>query len=295
PTTTVSVDDTQTIVNNIALAAESGSAAVLGNTRAGSATTGDANTNIVIFNLSGHQIVASNSLLVFVNVLGTWVGVIVDAPVGATSAAIGNEVTNSVVNAPDLTLKSQTNSQIVNTINLSSKSGDATVAGNTAAGSATTGQATASANVANIAGSQLSMSGWFGVLFINVFGSWYGSFGIDTSYGNQPQNNSTGTHTNPDKVVPAEKTMRVIEFIPHAASAATVISSNNEGTPPQVTQLQPGSVLSATTNGTPAVVGISGEYSDFRLPIVIGAMGLIGLSALGMKRLLFHGGQPPIA
>jgi hypothetical protein len=182
---TVSSQETQSIINNIDLNAVSGNATVANNTNAGNATTGNAATNLVLLNLSGHQIIAKDSLLVFVNVLGQWVGLIVDAPSGASAAALGTGVTTNDV-APDLTIDVNNHSKIVNNLNLNSQSGDATVANNTTAGNATTGNATASANVANIAGSQLGLSGWFGVLFINVFGSWLGSFGVDTERGNIP-------------------------------------------------------------------------------------------------------------
>lgn len=181
----VSSEDTQSIMNNINLSAATGNALVSGNTSAGNAITGDGKTNLVLLNLSGHQIVANDSLLVFVNVLGSWVGLILDAPFGTTAAAIGNGVTSGSI-APDLSIDVDTNSNIVNNLNLTSQSGDATVAHNTTAGNATTGNATASANVANISGTQMGLSGWFGVLFINVFGDWLGNFGIDSEHGNTP-------------------------------------------------------------------------------------------------------------
>lgn len=209
--TTVTDNSTQSVVNNIALAAQTGAAVVAGNTAAGDATTGNALTNTVIFNLTNHAIVASDSLLVFVNVLGRWVGVIVDAPTGATAAAIGDGVTSNSV-SPSLTVNTTDNALLTNNINLTSQSGDATVTHNTNAGNATTGNATASANIANITGSQIGLSGWFGVLFINVFGSWLGSFGVDTSAGNpivQPPTQAQGT----GHAVPAP--IQVIAFVPH--------------------------------------------------------------------------------
>ncbi len=180
--TQLNARDTQEIVNNVSLAAESGAALVAGNTRAGNATSGDADTNLVIFNMTGHEIVAANSLLVFINVLGSWVGVIVDAPQGATAAAIGSDVTKNDIH-PSLVIDASNDTRITNNINLDSQSGDATVAGNTLAGNAMTGNATASANIANISNSSLGLSGWFGRLFINVFGTWNGSFGVNTSAG----------------------------------------------------------------------------------------------------------------
>lgn len=177
------VNDTQSIINNVTLNAASGSANVANNTAAGSATTGTAATNLTILNYSGHQVVASNSLLIFVNVLGRWVGVIVDAPVGATAAVLGNGVTSNTSSGSNQAVNATTTSGITNNIDLTSLSGDATVQGNTRAGNATSGNATASANIANISTSSFSLSDWFGVLFINVFGTWYGSFGVDTANG----------------------------------------------------------------------------------------------------------------
>lgn len=176
------LNDNQSIINNIKLSADSGNANIANNTSAGSATTGNAQTNLTVLNLTGREVNAKNSLLVFVNVLGKWVGVIVDAP-GATSAALGNGVT--VNNTVDVngSIEANNNAQITNNINLASQSGDANVTGNTTAGNATTGDATASANIANISTSTFKLNDWFGLVFINVFGTWIGSFGIDTESG----------------------------------------------------------------------------------------------------------------
>ncbi len=251
----VSSQDTQAIMNNINLNAASGSATVADNTKAGNATTGSAATNLVLLNLSGHQIVANNSLLVFVNVLGQWVGLIVDAPSGATAAALGNGVTKNNV-APDLTINVNNNSKIVNNINLDSQTGNATVADNTKAGNATSGKATASANVANISGSQLGLTGWFGVLFINVFGNWFGSFGIDTARGNQPAThggstshpaNSSGASSQPFQFVAKDTPAAV------ARNHSPYFAANNTSEPPATTDgpETQASTQGATTKYTP--------------------------------------------
>lgn len=181
--TVLGIEDTQSIINNVSLNAASGTANVADNTKAGNATTGTAATNLTILNYTGHEVVASNSLLVFVNVLGKWVGIIVDAPVGATAAAIGNGVTSNVGSGGDQTIDANNKSTITNNIDLTSLSGNANVTGNTSAGNATSGNATASANIANISTSSFSISDWFGILFINVYGTWLGSFGVDTENG----------------------------------------------------------------------------------------------------------------
>lgn len=182
-------NDSQSITNNVSLSAESGEASVAGNTSAGNATTGSANTNLTIFNMTGRQVVGNNALLVFVNVLGQWVGMIVDAPVGATAAMLGGGITgnNALALAGDTNASFANSNSITNNITASAASGDATVNHNTSGGDATSGDANASVNVANFMGSQFSLADWFGILFINVLGSWHGSFGIDTAMGDPSQ------------------------------------------------------------------------------------------------------------
>lgn len=177
--------NTQTINNDVNLSAKSGSATVTHNTNAGTATTGNATTKLTVFNLTGSQVVGANSLLVFVNVQGQWVGLIMDAPAGSTSAALcgGNCQSSSVTNN-NINLTSDTHNTINNDITVAAQSGNATVADNTNAGNATSGNASASANLLNISGSNMSLSDWFGILFINVLGTWHGSFGINTDAGN---------------------------------------------------------------------------------------------------------------
>jgi len=195
PHSTVNISDTtnnnlalnstnnETINSDVNLAAASGNADVANNTNASSATTGSANTNLTVFNLTGKQIITKDSILVFVNVLGQWVGLIMNAPAGTTAAAVGGNVTENNTLNNTAVVNSDTNNTIANNINLTSRSGDASVTNNTNAGNAKTGDATASANIGNIIDSQLSASDWFGILFINVLGVWHGSFGINTDAG----------------------------------------------------------------------------------------------------------------
>lgn len=208
-TTNAHLSDNQAITNNVKLAATSGNASVANNTNAGNATTGTAKTNLVLLNLTGHQVVAQNSLLVFVNVMGTWVGMIVDAAPGATSAALGTGVTTNLTDTTNV--NATNNATITNNLNLAANSGNATVAHNTTAGSATSGNAMAGANILNISQSNIGLSGWFGILFINVFGSWLGSFGVDTPpHGSNPPQVSTSSD--------APATPQAIQFVSQGAS-----------------------------------------------------------------------------
>lgn len=207
----VNNDDTTKIINNLSLSATSGQALVAGNSQAGSAISGDALTNIVIFNMTGREIIANNCLLLFINVLGEWYGVIVDAPIGSTAAIIGNDVESNAVYSPNIDASINNEVEITNNIALSSQSGDASVVGNTLAGSAITGDATASVNLANIVGSRFSLSGWFGILFINVFGKWFGNFGVEI--------------VPPAVVVDDDVVSPVIDFIPNNNQAASYQSA----------------------------------------------------------------------
>lgn len=187
------------IINDIELDATTGKATVDGNTNAGSAKSGTADTNLVVMNLAGRSVTAKNSLLVFVNVLGKWVGIIVDAPTGATAAVLGDDVTSNLIAATqgDATINADTQNQITNNIKVGAHTGDATVSGNTNAGDATTGNASASATILNMANSAFNVSDWFGVLFINVFGSWDGSFGVNTPQGDEVASSPPPTSEQP--------------------------------------------------------------------------------------------------
>lgn len=191
-TTNLDVDatSTQSIANNVTATAGSGNATVDNNTKAGSATTGDAETNVTLLNLTGRQIIGERALLVFVNVLGSWIGMIMDAPQGTNSAALGGGISQNqtkLTSTTDASLDIDETNRIVNNVDVNAQSGDATVTTNTEAGNATSGNAKAGVNIANIIESDLALTDWFGILFINVLGSWNGSFGVNTEAGTLPK------------------------------------------------------------------------------------------------------------
>ena len=222
------IDNNQTINNDVNLTAVSGDATVSENTNAGSATSGDASTNLTVFNLTGSQVLGANSLMVFVNVLGEWVGLIMNAPAGSTSAALCGgscQISSSVEN--NALINDTSNNTINNNLRINSLSGDATVSQNTNAGSATSGDATASANLANIINSQLSLTDWFGILFINVFGTWHGSFGVNTDAGTiaQALNEAFSGGTNGSAT--SAHQAKVFQFIPKTDGNFTLSATQN--------------------------------------------------------------------
>ncbi len=190
--TDITNNTTSNITNTVTASAASGDASVTRNSQGGSATSGQAMTNLSVINLTGQTAVAKNSMVVFVNVFGKWVGFIVDAPSGATSAVLGDGITSAGSNNAHVTNTASTS--ITNTVSINAQSGDASVSNNGSAGNANSGSAIASANILNMSNDNLSLGGWFGILFINVLGQWTGSFGVDTVAGTlpPPQDNNTG-------------------------------------------------------------------------------------------------------
>lgn len=285
---------TQTITNNISLQASSGNANVSDNTEAGNALSGNANTNLMLYNLTGKQIIGSNALLVFVNVLGEWVGMIVDAPAGATSSMIGN---NTTTNTPPVTAAGsvQGDNTINNNITVSASSGDATVSGNTGAGSALSGDAKASASILNMAGSQLSLADWFGVLFINVLGTWHGSFGIDTIMGGQ----ASGSNTDAGPTSPQVSGIQVFEVTPGennklrltpskintATSPHLPASSNADASSTTNVQEEKPQVLAATTGKPNTPHTISKTDNGVNLWVVALCIG-IALALFAVERTI---------
>lgn len=178
-----SVMTDQSVRNNITANAASGQANVTSNTAAGNANSGSSRSNVTVFNLTGSTMIGSNSLLVFVNNMGRWVGLLVDAPGSASAAQYGDEITTNTFTPHDTGVDNTTNSRINNDINVSAQSGDSMVDRNTKAGDAKTGDAKTAVNVLNVSQSTFTLSNWLGILFINVFGTWNGSFGVNTAAG----------------------------------------------------------------------------------------------------------------
>ncbi len=190
--TNITNTNNQGITNTVNAGANSGAANVSNNTTGGNATSGTANTHITAFNLTGSKVIGANAILVFVNVTGQWIGLIVNAPAGATAAELGGGITSTGPNSNntnntdvnnDATVNNTANQQINNKITTAAKSGAANVSNNTHGGNATSGNADSAVNLLNVENSTLDLSNWFGILFINVFGTWHGSFGINTSAG----------------------------------------------------------------------------------------------------------------
>ncbi len=251
--TNVTNTNNQGITNNVNASANSGQANVNNNTNAGSGSSGDAATNITAFNLTGSNVIGSNSLLVFVNVLGTWVGLIVNAPPGATAAQLGGGITQNTSQANNnTTINNDTNQTINNDIRTAATSGNATVSDNTKGGNANSGNAKGAVNLLNVQNSSLSLSGWFGILFINVFGTWHGSFGVNTSAGDPVAAQSSGGEGSAGTAsfVPSQ----FATFLPKSGHGQFTITGGANG--------QPNINSDASTNATDAVNAVLAASSN---------------------------------
>lgn len=292
--TNVTNTNNQGITNNIQTTAASGNANVSQNTTAGNATTGSASNSITAFNLTGSNVIGSNDLLVFVNVMGKWVGMIVNAP-GATAAELGSGITTNTSNAGNnsnntTNVTNTTNQKITNNINLAAQSGDATVTQNTKAGNATTGNANTAVNLLNIQNSSFSLANWFGILFINVFGTWNGNFGInsaasdpvpvlggDTGYGSS--NSSSGP--------PSRVSAHVFRFVPHTAdssngSQTSSVNTNGSINPADVATPADASVLAASISKAtvqPPASQAQNGHSIWRTAAIIGSLTIFYIAA----------------
>jgi hypothetical protein len=272
--------DNSAINNNVSLGAATGTASVSNNSHAGSATTGNAQTNLTLLNLTGRQVIGNDALLVFVNVLGNWVGMIVNAPSGSTAAALGGGITGNSTTNTDI--NSTSNNQINNNVTANAKTGNADVSNNTTAGNATSGNATASANLLNIINSDLSLSGWLGILFINVFGSWNGSFGIDTAAGN-PVASAVGTPTSVGGNTP-----QVFRFVPSGSGGSgSSFSLSRVSVPASQTPSDDGSnssnhpvVLASTSGSKPSGGGTVQKPGNGLSPLLWVVGGITALAAV---------------
>jgi len=293
---------TETTANNITSSAVTGNATVADNTHGGNATSGTSGTNVTLLNLTGSNIIGKNDLLVFVNVLGKWVGMIMNTPAGTTAAELGSGISNSgpeSSNAATTTLANTStttnaaNLGITNDVNVHAQSGDAAVTDNTTGGNARSGDAHTAVNILNLTGSNLSLSDWFGVLFINVFGIWNGSFGVNTSAGDpvtnpgNPTNNAVQAAAQQRLVSSFQRFARFVASNSTPASGRTSSSGDSAavlGTATTVSKKVSSPVTATSSNPTPD----NQPHASFLMPAIgIGIAGVL-LLVSERDRLVHH-------
>ncbi|HEY1835832.1 MAG TPA: hypothetical protein VGG13_03355 [Candidatus Saccharimonadales bacterium] len=284
-TSTTTTDNNLNVNNNVTLNAQSGNVSVEGNGSAGNATSGSAATGLKLYNLTNSQIVGGNVLLVFVNVEGSWVGMLMNAPAGTTSAALGGGITKDTSTAASSNTTTSTTETINNNVNLSSNSGNVAAKGNGKVGNSTSGNASANADVVNILGSQVDLSGWLGVLVINVNGSWNGSLEIQ-----------------PAQVTIHVKAPPTHHMTTHSATTTTANYTGNTASQPQTLQTNhlaltaahilgdttgSGNALDANKHVASAITNnLGGKHSsaDILLASIGGTLAVIGGATQFLRR-----------
>jgi hypothetical protein len=136
----------------------------------------------------------------------------------------------------------------------------------------------------NLSGSQLSLADWFGVLFINVLGTWHGSFGIDTPAGGQ----ASPAPQNPIQDV------KVFTFAPSQEGTRLVPAPKNKTFKAKLASVSTASEAHSTD--TPQVLGTSdsnkGDHSGSARtsesfnPWLVGTILAASLVLLAIERLL---------
>ncbi len=286
--TTAAEQGRTSVSNNLDASATSGNATVKENRTGGDATSGNAATSMTVMNLTGQQVVAKNSLLVFVNVLGKWMGMIVPAP-GANTAMLGSGIQTSQGSAQTAGA-SGSQSSITNNISVKAASGDASVTGNRTGGNATSGSAQAGINLLNITDSNFKLDDWFGALFINVLGNWLGNFDIQ-KLAEQP---ADGTPPISDiKVYQMQQEAPVQNLRPAKAAAKPATAS----TPQTTGEAQPtpaATDLSDVSQTTGTVLGSSSQHdgteqaSGFKigLPVLAAIVIVLMLATATLTRIV---------
>ncbi len=87
-------------------------------------------------------------------------------------------------------------------------------------GNATSGNAETAVNFLNLDNTQFDLTGWFGILFINVFGTWIGNFGVYTP--------PVTTTSDPASTTQTTQTTRpkVFNFVPTSGNVSSTGASS---------------------------------------------------------------------
>ncbi|MCL4339048.1 hypothetical protein M1271_05150 [Patescibacteria group bacterium] len=195
-------NNTADIASTVNATANTGNNTASINTGGGSVTTGNSNTSVSNSTVANTNAVDENGTvwLVIVNDMGKWVGYIMGAPWGATSASNGlpvqqtggggsgtytTDVSNSGTGAlstnnatynstSDTSIANNNNAGIVNNITANADTGNNKAQYNTGAGQIQTGNAQVGLNLVNLVNTNVTAKN-FAVLLVNVFGNFLGN------------------------------------------------------------------------------------------------------------------------
>lgn len=142
----------------------------------------------------------------------------------------------------------------------------------------------------------MGLTGWFGRLFINVFGTWNGSFGVNTSAGDPIQNSDSGN---------GDGSPQVIRFVPRDDNAnraavkririvtpvQTQPATNESSDVKQASVTEPAVLAATDSDGTKSDIPTQQSYIDARkeanIPMLAASVVLIIASGYVLRRFLF--------
>jgi len=227
--------------NNISSTANSGNLNLDENGKLGNSVSGKVANLINTFDVVGANLSGESGLLVFVNVVDKWDGIIVTQSPSIKAALIG-ATDNGTLFYSDISPSETKTLTVTNDINVSALSGSIDASRNSKISNIASGDATTVVNVANILGSNLFFSKQFGIIFITVIGNWYGSFGVDTPYGGTSNNSvviNEEVKENSSKATPSQQTTTYfsisrVEQMPDD-SKEQYLEINNQGATASIT------------------------------------------------------------
>lgn len=226
----LTTDSLQVVTNTVDASAKSGDIQATKNDDIGASTTGAASTNIDIENTLGNYVIKGNALLVIITTTGDWGGSLLGNK-GAyiallTLDANGNPVISSPIGGlaeqiNNLSVKN--NTTITNTVSATASSGSIQAEKNDDIGAMTTGDATVNIAIRNVLTNIVSISDWFGIVFINVFGEWNGNVVMQQRIVPAPLTNKTSGAIGPPPVaaVASYTNTNTYSYVPTVANTTT--------------------------------------------------------------------------
>lgn len=192
----VTINNNTDITNSADMNAVSGLANVTDNDDVAGVATGSSANNLLVKNSVGQYVFSQNAFLVLISVGGNWYGLILGAPQSNGAVLSLDPGTTTPTSANEsmvpLLLTIDNNTVINNQLAMNAKTGNATVTGNDDVGYVSTGNATNNARIMNVSNTIVSLAQWFGILFINILGNWYGSVALyDTNPSPAPATTTT--------------------------------------------------------------------------------------------------------
>ena len=137
-----------------------------------------------------------------------------------------------------------------------------------------------------MANSAFNVSDWFGVLFINVLGNWNGSFGVDTSRGNEIATSAPPTTEQPTA---ASAPAQVFSFIARSVSSGGGSSGATGTSTEATTEPNSAAVLAASdfssSSPTLAASDTSGPVM-ISIPVAVAAIAGLAIGVALIIRLI---------